>query len=102
VIFLLGDDPDGIVDIEDDGLVRLADFDGSSADDDGLDGGGAFGWFGAVAFEGEEAGLSVDDVGVGAVDGVELVTRARFVRSRISKGYTSSQHRREFGHKSCP
>jgi len=82
----LVDDPDGIVDVKDDCLLGLADLSWSRADGDGLDGGGGR-RFSAVAFERENAGLSIDDVGVGSVDGVELETRAGIVSQKgFSRG----------------
>jgi len=58
------------VNFEDDLLDRLADI-GSLDDGDGLGR-----WFAAAALEREDIGLGIDDIGVCAVDGVELITVA--------------------------
>lgn len=79
------DNPDGVVDVKDDCLLGFADLGGSRADGDGLDGGGG-GGFSAVAFEREYTGLSIDDVGVGSVDGVELEARAGSLENGIFRG----------------
>jgi hypothetical protein len=70
VVFLLAE-PDLVdLNLEDDLLDRLADFIALN------DGDGLGGCVGAVTLEREDFGLSVDDIGVGAVDSVELVSVA--------------------------
>lgn len=70
MVFLLAE-PDLVdLNLEDDLPDRLADISALN------DGDGLAGCLGAVTLEREDVGLSVDDIGVGAVDGVELVSVA--------------------------
>lgn len=90
---MVGDEPDGILDVEDDRLLGSADLDGGSVDGHGLDGARGRG-VGAVAGKGENAGLSIDNIGVRSVDSVELVTRA--ICQMKNQGHTWNQRRRGF------